>query len=393
MNPRLTLVRKIIIITIFFQLCTFPMGCWDNRNIEDLAIVVGMGLDRGEESDYRVTFQVARPDLMGEQEEGNGGLQDVWVTTQEADSIFDAVRKVRAYAPWELFFGHTQIIVIGEDLAEEGVGPAMDFVQRETDLRRTVLLAVARGEAKTILGHTEAEPDAIDLMKLINIAEFHSVNYTEILGNFIADIDALDRAAVAPGFSRARETPDDEEFAMRKLEDTAVFKGDKLVGWLDEMETRGLIWIRGRIINGVIVFRDPVEDRYLVNVEVTRARTDIDLEIIEGTPVYTIKVTGEGRLASHTSPHRLQEPKNFAALEKRAAGTVEDKMRRAVERAQEFEADYLHFGTILHRNYPEHWKQVKDDWSGVFRDVEVNYEVKFKIRRAGLITRSINFSE
>lgn len=38
---------------------------------------------------------------------------------------------------------------------------------------------------------------------------------------------------------------------------TAVFKKDKLVGWLDNAETRGLLWVLGKVQSGILVVPAP----------------------------------------------------------------------------------------------------------------------------------------
>ncbi|WP_438825873.1 Ger(x)C family spore germination C-terminal domain-containing protein [Neobacillus drentensis] len=39
----------------------------------------------------------------------------------------------------------------------------------------------------------------------------------------------------------------------------AVFKKDKLIGWMDETETRGILWLRNEIEGGVISIKVPKE--------------------------------------------------------------------------------------------------------------------------------------
>lgn len=391
-------VSILLTLIIMIGLLNLP-GCWDSRDIEELAMVIGIGIDQEEMGDqYLITFQIARPEALGGGEmgaiEGNGGGgQATWNMTVNADSVFDAVRKARQISPRELFFGHTQVVVLGEGLATHGVGPVMDFLQRETDLRRTIDIVVAKGEAKGIL-EGEAimeEMSAIGLIKQISLQDTFSLLYTEIMGNFVADLDNPTAAALAPGAARMRNAPDDEELKKVGLEETAVFKGDKLVAWLTELESRGVMWARDRIIDGVIIFKDPVEEIHLVNIQVTRARTDVDVRLEDNIPVFTIKVEGEGRLASHTSPHEMLDPDNYSAMEKRAANTIRDRIHKAVARAKELEADFLGLGGQVSKKLPRYWKEVEDDWEEILPDVRVEIDAQFKIRKTGLIIRPIRF--
>ena len=50
-------MKKYIVI-IF---CTLLLGCWDSRNLEDLSLVIGVGLDKPEEENVEVTQQILIP--------------------------------------------------------------------------------------------------------------------------------------------------------------------------------------------------------------------------------------------------------------------------------------------------------------------------------------------
>ncbi len=388
---KLALKYSIIIIGII-SLLTFT-GCWDARDIEDLAMVIAIGIDQEEkEGPFLVTFQIALPAAI-DSENGNGSENAVWNTSIEGDSVFEAFHRMRTYVSRDIFFGHTQILIFGENLAEHGVGPVLDFIQRETNLRRTVRVVIAKGEAKTIL---DAQPKleqmaSIELLKLIDNQELTSLTYMEILGNFIADLDSPARAAMAPGVSRIKNTPDDEELTEQRIEQTAVFKKDKLVYWLNAVETKGMLFVQGLISGGSIVFKDPIDDEHLVNIQIVRSRTDIDVKIYEGNPTFLIKVSTEGALASHTSPHDLLSPENLSKLEMRAANIVRDRIEGSVKKAQELEADFLGLGGIIAQKHPRYWAEIEEDWEEILPQIKVRVESKFKIRKTGLVLRPIRF--
>ena len=56
----------------------------------------------------------------------------------------------------------------------------------------------------------------------------------------------------------------------------------------------------------------------------------------------------------------------------------------AVEHAQRLEADIFGFGRLLMASDPKAWRRLEDRWRQVFREMEVDVQVKATIRRTGL---------
>ncbi|MEH7748364.1 Ger(x)C family spore germination C-terminal domain-containing protein [Neobacillus drentensis] len=52
---------------------------------------------------------------------------------------------------------------------------------------------------------------------------------------------------------------ENEAGKIQTINGAAVFKKDKLIGWMDETETRGILWLRNEIEGGVISIKVPKE--------------------------------------------------------------------------------------------------------------------------------------
>lgn len=60
----------------------------------------------------------------------------------------------------------------------------------------------------------------------------------------------------------------------------------------------------------------------------------------------------------------------------------------AVAKAQELDSDIFGFGAELNRTNPEKWAELRERWDEEFPRVDVQVEVKAKLRRSGLLIRS-----
>lgn len=148
-------------------------GCWDRREIETLAFVMTLGIDRASDGrNYTVTASIALPrQLRGGGGEGGGGTAQAgggagtsrWLVTGTGETIFEAWRSIQESSSRRITGAHVQLIVIGEELCRQGVAPVEEFLDRDRDFRRTINLIVAEGPAQAIL---EATPQLEPLLAL-----------------------------------------------------------------------------------------------------------------------------------------------------------------------------------------------------------------------------------
>ena len=88
----------------------------------------------------------------------------------------------------------------------------------------------------------------------------------------------------------------DGEESLR-LEKTAVFKEDKLVGYLDQRETRGLLWVLGEVRGGIIVLRLPGAEGK-ISIEISEAAAKISAAGKEQPVKLEVEIEIEAILAS-----------------------------------------------------------------------------------------------
>ena len=141
-------------------------GCWDRQEMEQLAFVVSLGLDRGPHGDLLVTFRVLRP--AGAAGGGGAGMgggggggsgPPVVETTVEAPSIMAAESLADTYFRRRVVLDQAAAIVIGLPLAEAGVTPYLDELVRHREVRRTALLLVGEPTAESTIEKTQPPLD------------------------------------------------------------------------------------------------------------------------------------------------------------------------------------------------------------------------------------------
>ena len=149
---------RIIVIAELIMACVVIVGgCWGRTEVDDLALVMAIGLDKGEEDTVYVTLQMAVPRAVasgggegGRPGEG-GGNEASLITTIRGRSILGLIDIANTYINRRPSFVHCKLVVIGEDLAERGLAPHISELVRFHEIRRTMFLVIAKGTAQEFI--------------------------------------------------------------------------------------------------------------------------------------------------------------------------------------------------------------------------------------------------
>jgi len=389
---------KVLLILSFTMLLT---SCWSNRELNELAIASAIGIDKAGDQ-YRVSLQIVNPSEVASRSGGAGYQTPVTVYTVDANTILEAVRKAATIAPRKIYLAQLRSIVIGEELARSGISLSLDYLMREREVREEGLyILIAKGgkaeETLKVLTHLDKIP-ATKMANALKTLERYwapttTVELSEVLYDLISDVTyPAITGIVVKGVKGDGDTTENVQTVdsptYLQFEDTAIFKKDKLVGWLNEEESKGYNYITDRVVKTAGHFRCP--DGGMLAMDVIRSKTDIKAQMVDGKPEIKLKLWMEGNIAD------LQcnlNPGNPAALEElQRIGEKQQVLliQKALQKIQhQLKSDALGFGEAVHRSYPKEWKKLKDRWDDVFPDVPVHIDSTLRIRNTGTMNQSM----
>ncbi|MEK4342507.1 Ger(x)C family spore germination protein [Brevibacillus sp. FSL L8-0710] len=111
--------KPITMACLFLLLLVVLTGCWNRRELNELAIAVAMGVDK-KDNDYLVSIQIVNPGAVAAQRAGTDTAPVITYSTQ-GTSIFEALRRTTTKSPRKIYLSHMQVIVLGKEVAEEGI--------------------------------------------------------------------------------------------------------------------------------------------------------------------------------------------------------------------------------------------------------------------------------
>ena len=380
-------------------------GCWSRREIEDIGFALSIGVDHAaEEGEIMITVHIAKPFAISTGVTGAVDEKPFWQVSSTGHTVFEAWRNLRQQCPRRPLLHHSRFIVFGEEFARGGIREAIDFFSREGEVRETNTVVVAKGVKASEVVWNEFELErmpaegALGIMK-IAVQEL-STTVMVTLNDFLQMLETEGHEATTSRAELVRRPPSEDPRGELKRETISVsgretgaaaFKGDKLVGWLDYTQTRGLQWVKGKVRSGIIVIEQPEEENKLASIEILRADSTVTPKISNGHPSILIRVGALGNLGEvqeYFDPMESQE--TWTSMERRMAEVIRHEIEAALDIAKlEFDSDIFGFGAEICRKYPKEWTDLKDKWDEEFPKLDVEIEVEASLRRSGLTRRSM----
>lgn len=384
-----------LFLCIFFviNLC----GCWSAKELNNLAIVMGIAIDKHLESDeVDVTVQLAKAEetkgsskRSGSSSGSNDGGEgdNAYINLQNnGHTINDAMKGFNHMLSRRLFLSDNQVIIFGKNIAQEGIKEHLDFLLRFRETRMLVSVFVSEEEASGCLrgkGGYERLPSR-KMGELSKVQEKLSQGIHIDLRKFTTRMMSKTTAPIAPILKISK----DRNIDTITMFETAVFKKDKLIGKLNETETRGLAWGINEVKGGSIEISSPKEDK-TVSIDITRAKGRIIPIINENEVSILIKIKQEGDIAEETATEDLVTPKAFEELQKATADKIRGEILSAVAKSKMLDADIFGFGDTIYKYYPKKWKEIEGDWDDILKKINVGIDVEAKLQRSGRLTKPI----
>lgn len=392
-------------------------GCWGARETDGLGYVLSMGIDKGKENILQVTFQIAMPQAPG----GNGGGEkgrNTEIVSLEAASLFGALQLANAFVSRDVTLIHNRAVIISEELAREGMSKYINPLIRSREIRRNTFLIVTRGQAREFIEKNqpllEKNPSR-HFELLLEGKHFTGFIPDSTINDFTEGVKSPGKEAVT-SLAGVNEGNKGEERGWNVTEKArqetaylpgtvprvggnkiefiglAVFRGDRLVGFLNGSQTRYYQMAAGMFESAVFTFPDPrYPQTYIISMEVRKGRNpDIHVDLSQEVPRIQIDQVLEGEIMSIQSGESYETGENERELEEYIAGYISREVTNVVKAAQrEFGSDIFGFGNYTRRYFWTWEDWVNYSWLERFPTAEVRVNTIVAIRRTGLMAKTV----
>ena len=237
-------------------------GCWNYRELEDLLIVSALGIDSNEDG-FDISVEVINDKMVSGGEQSGGSSSEetqIVVYSSKAKTIREAIDKIILESPKRLYLGHMNLLVISEDIAKKGINEFLDYFMRDTEIRKTFFTTVVKNAKASDVLKILQPIENITAVNIQSSLEIANVYYGEFSNQTLEEIvRCLFTTGRNPTIAAIEVTGDVKKGSKNdnvsttspktsiKVKGTAVFKGDKLVGYLNEKEAIYYAVVRDKI--------------------------------------------------------------------------------------------------------------------------------------------------
>ncbi|MGE7607038.1 Ger(x)C family spore germination protein [Peribacillus frigoritolerans] len=346
-------------------------GCWDSENIEELSLVVGVGIDKSKKKDeIMLTQQILVPPGNSVQE--NQAQLKYKNVTVSAKTLHEAIRDSLLITNTVLT-NHQRIILINEKLLREiPMEAIINQSIRDNNTRRSCHVYLTKRPTKEILGRSDD-------------GEIPSNVIYELKDNEHRTNKILPPLTLGKASSNLQS---DGSFAIQAvdikggkliLQGAGVINNSKLVGVMNDEDIAALNWLNGEVKGGVI---EAVQHGEPLSVElINRTRRKITTELNGDHLTINIEVGYTGRLSEDWyGKENSFEKAYLKGIERIAEDKVEKDVKKIVYKLQhEYKTGVAGLYRYVENQHPKFWEENKQKWDEIFSNADINYEVEIRV--------------
>ncbi|WP_219838378.1 Ger(x)C family spore germination protein [Paenibacillus sp. R14(2021)] len=385
------MINKCAAASAIIVVCSLiTTGCWDRQEVKNLAIVTATGLDYNKDGTYTQSVQIAIPSPTTQASGGGNDQKTFFVISAKGKTLADTRQHLQQTIHLKLYYSHRRVIIIGEQMARNGLEQVLDSFHREIDMRMRNMVFVTKGTdaAAMLKSPVTLESIPADQFRYLHLQP--SGRSTTIM-NFDATASSEGIDPTMGAFEVVQEHSSDESATSQttapkpriKLYGVGIFKKLKLVGYLNDEETRALNWITGNITDSYLTTYIP-QGHGNVSVHILGAKRAIHSKVLGKTIRMNVSVSGECELIEDGTDLDFSRPENVKLVNDILSSTVKRSIENSVKKTQQlYKADVFGFGRIFHAAHPQEWKQLSAPWSTLYPQVDVTVHTQISVIGSG----------
>ena len=380
-------MKKFVLIIITLFILLISSGCYNYKEINDMAIVSSIGIDKDNKNDkYIVSAQI-----MNSKESEDSEDSQITVYTKEGDTVHEALRNITLKSPRKLYGNHLSKIVLSEEVAKEGIDNILDTFNRVTEVRNEFIITIVKEDKASdvlkVLTTTESIPAEYVKLSLKIADETSGLTYATKLDEFISlylkkGIDPVVPVLKIDKKEKKGTTINNitttNPISKIVIEDLAVTNKGKLETYLKNEEIIGYNFLRNQIQKMIIPVKCDDENNY-ASISILKNKTKSNAAKKDNKYIINFNINSEAIITEYNCKKDLTDEKVIKELEKDTEKKIKRYIKKSLNKQKETKGKFLGLERIIYLDYPKYKNE----------DYSVKYNVNVNLVRKGEIRNSI----
>ena len=407
MNYKLQKVFAIILLTILLLVSSTQF--YGIKGIDNLAYVVAIGLDVGDDNALKLSLQLSVPSSSEDSSNSSSQSSSVVVNSIDCASINSGISLFNSYLGKEVTLSHCKVLVISEELAAKGISEYLYTLTNDIQFRTDSSIIISKCEAEAFLKYSTPLLDKVSA-RYYEIAPTSSeyTGYTESItcneffnaindkiSDPVAILGSVNSPSTHENFENnnssyiAGETPISGEISVETM-GLAVFEGDKLVGELDGLESICHLIISSKLENAQIRIPSPIEQLDYIDLYIELDKnTKNSLYLVNSSPYITSNVELSARIQSLNENINLDDEKIISEIENYAEKYLNYHLNNYLYKtAKYFNSDIDDFGLYALKYFGNISDFEEYNWSHHYKDSFFNVSVNVELCSSYLLVNT-----
>lgn len=378
-------MKKIwLLVPLLFTLT----GCFNYRELNDLAIVSGVSVSKVDDK-YKLTVEVLNPK---NQQDISGTIEpDFIIYTAEDTSIQKIFRKMIKESPKKMYVAHMDIMIIDESVCKDDIKYILDFFSRDPEMRDEFYVLVGKSDdvlnittplenisSNNILRSLEANSNYLGTTNLVTYNDFVDMFLNDNIEIALPSVYVVGNKKNGEDISNMESTDND---ASSILSDIAVFKKNKLLGYLNETESIAYNFVMDNI-NGTLIRNDYENKQFVIN-EVINSKSNVLVDVDKNK--VKIEIKGKAAISEVNYDCDLYDSKTIKKIEKDLNNKIESLIKDNVNNIiKKYDSDIFGFADMYYKKDPKKFKKMKDKWyEDYFKNIDIEVKSDVNIFEKG----------
>ncbi|GGG62372.1 Ger(x)C family spore germination protein [Paenibacillus radicis (ex Gao et al. 2016)] len=359
-------------------------GCWDRREINDVAFVLGSALDITDNGDFEVSVLIPLPGNMGGAVGGGGGgsQKPFTIKTTRGKTIKEAIDILQKSLPRWLYFGHRRVLVISDRLAQTvGLSPIVDAITRMPENRLTAFVAISKGSALDVL-NADVRLERFSAESIREVLQSDS-SIRVSLKDVTSSIVAVGEDAMLPYLQKKQTNLKGQEAEDIDVIGFALTHNGIMKAAAKDDASNGIRLLS----NQFRPYRETIVDgNHAITIAVNTCKLKVKSVMIDGIARFDIQSDIQFSINEDSDLNRnYNDIGQRTHIEKLFEQKAENDIKKAIAMMQKSNSDVIGFGRYLNRAYPGKWKnEWKSQWETVFPKCDFTVKVDADLFRIGM---------
>ncbi|MCK9861183.1 Ger(x)C family spore germination protein [Paenibacillus sp. ATY16] len=378
------MIRFIQLAFLSLVMVLVSAGCTDFVEPNQLAFVIGTGIDSAGEDMLEISHQIAVPSqLSGTSKGGSGDSDSFIIISAKGKSVFEANEKVQRKLSRKLMTSHRTLIAISQDFIEKNNTQRLfDKLNRDPANNQRDNIVLIKGSAKEFMKirHPLEQLSSIAANKELRINGMNKYSIRQ----FIIELTEKGTRILIPLLqSDKHDEMGKDKARLVQFAGYAVLDKDlKIKGILNEHEGTRAIWMlgKGSFLGITIPWKD---GNGTVSFRLTHLERHIHSVDRHDPKQILLTVKAQAYLLDNTTPLDMSEVDNMIVLKRYLDEKIQEDFQATLNKVQQWGPDIFGIGEYLHRQHPYWWKAQKNDWDENFKNIRVSVKANIQLRSTG----------